>query len=153
MSVLTKDSLEQLLSTMGVHSEDIEIAISEASSTGTSTSLVSLQAIANKAIANTSRRLEQSTDDNHLAIWPPSTMKSRWRPKEDTIEMLVLLYPECDRVDIGFIREEFKAEYLGKVKRHWDALFFRFVAQRMYAAQQQSVSPEEPVTHLTSSPP
>ncbi len=131
MDVLTEDKLTDLLSSIGVHSEDIELAISETSYSKTSNALVAFQSIATKAIASTSSRIAQSKDEESLGIWPPSRLKRDWRPQEDTLLMLQLLYPECDRVEIGFVREEFKKQNLGNISRQWDSLFFQYATKRI----------------------
>ncbi|MAZ86064.1 MAG: hypothetical protein CL693_00250 [Cellvibrionaceae bacterium] len=85
MDVLTEDKLAQLLSSIGIHSEDIQSAISDSHAHATPKGITSLQNIASKAIANTASRIAQSKDEESVGVWPPTRLKKDWRHQEDTI--------------------------------------------------------------------
>lgn len=58
-------------------------------------------------------------------IQPKTYMKKSWRPKEETIQLL-LSQLEYNRVKVGFIREFFKKENQGNMSRSWDCLFVKY---------------------------
>lgn len=58
-------------------------------------------------------------------IQPKTYMKKSWRPKEETIQLLISQL-EYDRVKVGFIREFFKKENQGNISRSWDCLFIKY---------------------------
>lgn len=84
--------------------------------------------------------LEPTTHED-ISIQPKTRMKAGWRPKDETLELLIKLL-EYDRVTIGFAREYFIREYKEQISRTWDCLFIRFCFEYFEITKEQNTNQE-----------
>lgn len=120
----TKELMENIIST-GVDADILNDLLAEVDSYDRSLpNLVATKMFVRSAISAQISWSETFGSDNDEYIQPNTYMKRSWRPKEETIQLLISDL-EYDRVKIGFIRECFKQENQGNLGRAWDCLFVK----------------------------